>query len=152
MRVTKRKVFNELLKYLKEQRSIIAATPSIWPVQGWVTSEFGYRTSPLGSGKEFHRGIDIAASVGVQITATADGIVTEVFHDREMGHTIKIDHGHGMSTWYGHLLKNVLSQGKVIKKGQLIGYVGNTGRSTGSHLHYTVLLNGVPVNPRRYLN
>jgi murein DD-endopeptidase MepM/ murein hydrolase activator NlpD len=144
--------FHELLKYLREQRSIIAATPSMWPVQGWVTSEFGYRTSPLGVAREFHKGIDVAARAGVQVTAPADGIVNEVFYDREMGHTVKIDHGHGISTWYGHLLKRSLTQGIIVKRGDLIGYVGNTGRSTGSHLHYSVFLNGVPVNPRRYLN
>lgn len=147
-----KKSFNELLKYLREQRSIIAATPSNWPVQGWVTSEFGYRTSPLSGVREFHKGIDIAVRAGVQIAAPADGIVSEAFYDREMGHTIKIDHGHGVSTWYGHLSKSVLIQGAIVKRGDLIGYVGNTGRSTGSHLHYSVLLNGVPVNPRRYLN
>jgi len=147
-----KKSFNELLKHLREQRSIIAATPSVWPVQGWVTSEFGYRTSPLSGVREFHRGIDIAVRAGVQVAAPADGIVTEVFYDREMGHTVKIDHGHGMSTWFGHLLKSVLTQGAIVKRGDLIGYAGNTGRSTGSHLHYSVLLNGVPVNPRRYLN
>jgi murein DD-endopeptidase MepM/ murein hydrolase activator NlpD len=65
---------------------------------------------------------------------------------------IKIDHGHGMTTWYGHLLKSAILQGSMVKRGELIGYVGNSGRSTGSHLHYTVLLNGVPVNPRKYLN
>lgn len=144
--------FNELLRYLREQRSIIAATPSIWPVQGWVTSEFGYRTSPLTGTREFHKGIDIALRAGVQIAAPADGIVSDVFYDREMGHTVKIDHGHGIATWYGHLAKSGVTQGVVVKRGDLIGYVGNTGRSTGSHLHYSVFLNGVPVNPRRYLN
>jgi murein DD-endopeptidase MepM/ murein hydrolase activator NlpD len=144
--------FHELLKFLKEQKSIIASTPSIWPVQGWVTSEFGYRTSPLGGAKEFHKGIDIATRVGLQIVAPADGMVTEIAYDRDVGHMIKIDHGHGMTTWYGHLLKSSIRQGSMVKKGELIGYVGNSGRSTGSHLHYTVLLNGVPVNPRKYLN
>jgi murein DD-endopeptidase MepM/ murein hydrolase activator NlpD len=147
-----KKSFHELLKYLREQKSILAATPSIWPIQGWVTSEFGYRTSPINGRREFHRGIDIAARAGVPIVAPADGMVTEVFYDREMGNAVKLDHGHGISTWYGHLLKSVLTPGSVIKRGDLIGYVGNTGRSTGSHLHYSVLLNGVPVNPRRYLN
>jgi murein DD-endopeptidase MepM/ murein hydrolase activator NlpD len=144
--------FHELLKFLKERKSIIAATPSIWPVQGWVTSEFGYRTSPLGGAKEFHKGIDIATRVGLQIVAPADGMVTEISYDRDVGHMIKIDHGHGMTTWYGHLLKSAIRQGSMVKRGELIGYVGNSGRSTGSHLHYTVLLNGVPVNPRKYLN
>jgi murein DD-endopeptidase MepM/ murein hydrolase activator NlpD len=147
-----KKSFNDLFKYLRDQRSIVAATPSMWPVQGWVTSEFGYRTSPLGGAREFHKGIDIAVRAGIQIAAPADGIVSEVSYDREMGNAVKIDHGYGMSTWYGHLLQNVLTQGAIVKRGDLIGYVGNTGRSTGSHLHYSILLNGVPINPRRYLN
>ncbi|HBH87811.1 MAG TPA: hypothetical protein DDY17_09465 [Syntrophaceae bacterium] len=146
------KSFNELLKYLKKQRSIIAATPSMWPVQGWVTSEFGYRASPISGVRDFHKGIDIAAQAGVQVTAPADGIVSEVFFDREMGNAVKIDHGYGMSTLYCHLLRSVLTQGAIVKRGDLIGYVGNTGRSTGYHLHYSVFLNGVPINPRRYLN
>lgn len=145
--------FNVLLKFLKEQKSIIAATPSIWPVQGWVTSEFGYRSSPLNRVREFHKGIDIATRVGVQIVAPADGIISEVSYSHEIGHIVKIDHGHGMSTLYGHLLKSVAKQGSIVKRGDLIGYVGNSGRSTtGSHLHYSILLNNIPVNPRRYLN
>jgi murein DD-endopeptidase MepM/ murein hydrolase activator NlpD len=144
--------FHDLLKFLKEQKSVIAATPSLWPVQGWVTSEFGYRASPFGGSKEFHKGIDIAARVGVPVVAPADGIVTEVSYDREMGNIIKVDHRHGMTTWYGHLWKSLLTQGSIVKRGDLMGYVGNSGRSTGSHLHFTVLLNGVPVNPRKYLN
>ena len=144
--------FNHLLMFLKEQKSIVSATPSIWPVQGWVTSEFGYRASPFSGVREFHKGLDIAARVGVQIVAPADGIVTEVSYDREMGNMVKIDHGHGMTTWYGHLSKSDLMQGSTVKRGGLIGYIGNSGRSTGSHLHFSVLLNGVPVNPRKYLN
>ncbi len=147
-----KKSFHELLGFLKERRSIIAATPSVWPVQGWVTSEFGHRASPLGGAREFHRGIDIATRVGAPVAAPADGIIIEVAYDREMGNMIKIDHGHGMTTWYGHLSKSAVPQGSIIKRGYVIGYVGNSGRSTGSHLHYTVLLNNVPVNPRRYLN
>ncbi len=144
--------FNDLLRFLREKRSIMAATPSIWPVQGWVTSEFGYRESPFSGVREFHRGIDISTRTGVQVVAPADGIVSEVSYDREMGHMIRIDHGHGMSTWYGHLWKSALMKGSMVKKGDLIGYVGNSGRSTGSHLHYSVILNGIPVNPRKYLN
>jgi len=147
-----RSSFNNLLRFLKEQKSIIAATPSIWPVQGWVTSEFGYRASPFSGVREFHKGIDISTRIGVQVMAPADGIISEVSYDRETGHMIKIDHGHGISTWYGHLWRSALMQGSMVKKGDLIGYVGNSGRSTGSHLHYSVILNGVPVNPRKYLN
>jgi murein DD-endopeptidase MepM/ murein hydrolase activator NlpD len=144
--------FNELFKFLKKQKSILAATPSIWPVQGWVTSEFGFRSSPIGGGREFHKGIDIATRMGVHVVAPADGLVSEAVYDRDVGHMVKINHGYGMTSWYGHLLRTAVKQGNMVKRGDLIGYVGNSGRSTGPHLHYTVILNGIPVNPRKYLN
>jgi len=144
--------YNDLLKFLKEQKSIREAMPSIWPVTGWVTSEFGNRSSPFGRAREFHKGIDIATRMGNKIVAPADGIVVEAAYDREMGHMIRINHGHGIITWYGHLMRNVVKEGMLVRKGVVIGYVGNSGRSTGSHLHYSVFLNGVPVNPRKYLN
>jgi murein DD-endopeptidase MepM/ murein hydrolase activator NlpD len=150
--VEQKNSFNELFKFLKKQKSILAATPSIWPVQGWVTSEFGFRTSPLGGEREFHKGMDIATRMGVHVVAPADGLVCEIAYDRDVGHMIKIDHGYGMTSWYGHLLRTAVKQGNMVKRGDLLGYVGNSGRSTGSHLHYSVVLNGVPVNPRKYLN
>jgi murein DD-endopeptidase MepM/ murein hydrolase activator NlpD len=150
--VEQKNSFNELLKFLKKQKSILAATPSVWPVQGWVTSEFGFRSSPIGGGREFHKGIDIATRMGVHVVAPADGLVSEISYDRDVGHMVKIDHGYGMTSWYGHLFRSVVKQGNMVKRGDLIGYVGNTGRSTGSHLHYSVSLNGIPVNPRKYLN
>ena len=150
--VEQKNSFNELFKFLKKQKSILAATPSIWPVQGWVTSEFGYRTSPLGEVREFHKGIEIATRMGVQVVAPADGLVSEIAYDRDVGHMVKINHGYGMTSWYGHLLRTAVKQGNMVKRGDLIGYVGNSGRSTGSHLHYSVILNGIPVNPRKYLN
>ena len=150
--VEQKNSFNELFKFLKKQKSILAATPSIWPVQGWVTSEFGFRSSPIGGGREFHKGIDIATRMGVHVVAPADGLVSEVVYDRDVGHMVKINHGYGMTSWYGHLLRTAVKQGNMVKRGDLIGYVGNSGRSTGSHLHYSVVLNGIPVNPRKYLN
>jgi len=146
------KSFSELLKFLHEQKSLLAATPSVWPVKGWVTSEFGSRESPFSSGVEFHRGLDIATRMGKEVIATADGFVVEVGHHAEDGNMVKIDHGHGIVTSYCHLSKAVTKQGSRVKRGDLIGYVGDTGRSTGSHLHYAVSLNKVPVNPRRYLH
>jgi murein DD-endopeptidase MepM/ murein hydrolase activator NlpD len=143
--------FNELLSFLREQKSILAATPSIWPVRGWVTSEFGMRESPFSSGVEFHNGIDIATRYGKEIIATADGLVIEASTRSADGNYVKINHGHGYSTFYCHLSKFAVKQGMKVKKGDVIGYVGNSGRSTGSHLHYTVLVNNVSVNPRRYL-
>ncbi len=143
---------SELLDFLKEQKSILASTPSIWPVGGWVTSEFGYRSSPFGGERELHKGLDVATRVGAKIRATADGIVADVAYHPDMGNEVRIDHGHGMATYYGHLSRSAVSVGAAVKRGDVIGYVGNTGRSTGPHLHYTVALHGVPVNPRKYLH
>ena len=144
--------FADLLAYLKEKKSLLASTPSIWPVAGWVTSEFGQRSSPFGGDREFHKAIDIATRIGKPIQAPADGIVAEVAFQNDVGQMIRIDHGHGISTFYGHLSTAAVRAGATVHKGDRIGYVGNTGRSTGSHLHYAVMLNGVSVNPRKYLN
>jgi murein DD-endopeptidase MepM/ murein hydrolase activator NlpD len=144
--------FTALLGFLKEKKSILAATPSLWPVMGWVTSEFGRRINPFGNGQEFHKAIDIATKYGRVILAPGDGIVTEVAYQQDVGQMIQIDHGHGISTFYGHLSKAIVRSGATVRKGDRIGYVGSSGRSTGSHLHYAVMLNGVPVNPRKYLN
>jgi murein DD-endopeptidase MepM/ murein hydrolase activator NlpD len=144
--------FDDLLAFLKQKKSIMAATPSVWPVMGWVTSEFGWRTSPFNSEREFHKGLDIATKIGRPIQTPADGIVAEVSYQNDVGRMIRIDHGHGVSTLYAHLAKAAVKQGATLRRGDRIGYVGNSGRSTGSHLHYAVQLNGVLVNPRKYMN
>ncbi len=143
--------FSELLKFLRERKSLLAATPSIWPVRGWVTSEFGSRDNPFARGVEFHRGIDIATRMGKEVRAPADGLVVEVAYRSDDGHIIRIDHGYGFLTSYAHLSKSVAKQGIRVKRDDLIGYVGDTGRSTGAHLHYGVYVNDVPVNPRKYM-
>jgi murein DD-endopeptidase MepM/ murein hydrolase activator NlpD len=143
--------FNELLRFLREQKSLLAATPSLWPVHGWVTSEFGMRRNPFGSGGEFHKGIDIASRAGKEIIAPADGFVLEAAYRTDDGNVVKIEHGYGISTSYAHLSKAAVKDGVQIRKGDVIGYVGDTGRSTGAHLHYSVFVNNVPVNPRKYL-
>jgi murein DD-endopeptidase MepM/ murein hydrolase activator NlpD len=145
------KSFNELLVFLHEQKSILASTPSLWPVTGWITSEFGSRQSPFRSGVEFHKGMDISTRFGKEIISPADGLVVSSGYDSQDGNFIKIDHGHGFGTAFLHLSRMAVKQGARIKKGQRVGYVGDTGRSTGSHLHYAVLVNNIPVNPRRYL-
>jgi murein DD-endopeptidase MepM/ murein hydrolase activator NlpD len=150
--VTREQSFTALLLRLQEKKSLLAATPSTWPVLGWVTSEFGKRVSPFGNGTEFHKGIDIATRIGRPIQAPADGVVAEVAYEHGLGQMVRIDHGHGVSTVYGHLSKAAVRAGTTVSRGDRIGYVGNTGSTTGSHLHYTVMLNGVPVNPRRYIN
>lgn len=141
----------ELQEYLRAQRSIAAVTPSVWPVTGWVTSEFGRRTNPFGGRSEFHTALDIATKLGAPIQAPADGIVANVEKRPDMGLMIQIEHGRGISTLYAHLFRAAVSKGQVVKRGDVIGYVGNSGRSTGAHLHYAVSLNGVYVNPRNYL-
>ncbi len=141
----------ELQEYLRAQRSLAAVTPSIWPVTGWVTSEFGRRTNPFGGRGEFHTALDIAAKLGAPIQAPADGIVANVEKRPDMGLMIQVEHGRGIQTLYAHLFRAAVSKGQVVKRGDIIGYVGNSGRSTGAHLHYSVSLNGVYVNPRKYL-
>ncbi|PKN77342.1 MAG: hypothetical protein CVU52_00900 [Deltaproteobacteria bacterium HGW-Deltaproteobacteria-10] len=145
------KSFTELMSFLREQKSLLASTPSIWPVKGWVTSEFGNRESPFSSGSEFHKGMDIATRMGKEVVATAEGLVVEAGYQSDDGNIVKVEHGRGLSSAYAHLSKIAVKQGARIKRGDLIGYVGDSGRSTGSHLHYAVYINKVPVNPRRYL-
>jgi len=148
----RRDSFTELLDFLGKQKSILASTPSIWPTIGWITSEFGYRVSPFTGKREFHRGIDIATEIGKEIVAPADGFVSNVSMQRGMGNMIKINHGNGVVTIYGHLLKKSnVRKGQKVTRGDVIGYVGNSGRSTGPHLHYGVCIDGVYVNPRRHL-
>jgi len=121
---------SQLNDFLKEQKSILACTPSIRPTDGWFSSGFGYRISPFTNQREFHKGIDIATRIGKMIA---------------------INHGYNLKTRYGHLSKFQIKKGQHVKRGQIIGKVGNTGRCTGPHLHYEVLLNGVPVNPLRFI-
>lgn len=128
-----------------------AGNPSIWPTEGRVTSGYGYRRSPFGMRREFHNGLDIAAASGTPVYVTADGEVTMASYNGSYGRMVEIDHGRGIRTSYSHLSKYVVQDGDRVYKGQLIAYVGSTGRSTGPHLHYEVLLNGVPVNPTNYL-
>ncbi len=144
--------FQELYNYLQEQKSVLASTPSIWPVMGWVTSRYGYRTSPFTGQREFHRGIDISARLGEPVVAPADGTVVKACRKSDMGNMMTIDHGNGIVTSYGHLLKMSAKKcGQKVKRGEVIGYVGNSGRSTGPHLHYGVRVNGIHVNPQKYL-
>ncbi len=142
--------FESLLQYLEEQRNLLAATPAIRPMKGWVTSRFGYRTSPFTGRREFHKGLDIAAREGTPILASADGIITFAGNKGLLGQMLIIDHGHGIITRYGHVREMLMKPGDRVKRGDTIALVGNTGRSTGPHLHYEVLLNGVPVNPEKY--
>jgi murein DD-endopeptidase MepM/ murein hydrolase activator NlpD len=141
----------ELLRLLDRRKSILACTPSVWPARGWVSSGFGYRLSPFTNEKEFHRGLDICNRKGAPVLAPADGVVFSVDWDPGYGKTVTINHGYGLNTLYAHLDKIYVKKGQVVKRHQEIAQVGDTGRTTGAHLHYEVHLNGVPVNPLRYI-
>ena len=142
----------ELDEFFKEQSALLSHTPSIWAVKGgWITSTFGYRQSPFTGLREMHEGLDIATHVKAPVLATANGIVIRANSHRGYGKFVEIDHGYGVVTRYGHNSKNLVKVGQKVKRGEVIALVGNTGRSTGPHLHYEVHLNGVPVNPVRYI-
>ncbi len=143
----------EMLKgEVDEYVKLLAATPSIWPAWGRVTSGFGMRRSPFNrSIMEFHRGIDIAAAHGTAIYATADGRVTSAGYRSGWGNLAIISHGYGFETYYAHMSGFAVSSGQWVKRGQVVGYMGRTGRVTGTHLHYEVHVNGVAVNPANYI-
>ena len=129
----------------------IADAPSLWPVEGVVTSSFGEREDPFNGEGAFHAGLDISAPSGTVVRATGDGLVDSAEVTNGYGREVIIDHGHGVRTVYGHLSGMIVLAGQNVLRGQIIGYVGRTGRSTGPHLHYEVRINNTPVNPHKYL-
>ena len=141
----------QLYEFLEGQKSMLACTPSIWPAQGWATSGFGNRISPFTNRKEFHEGLDISARTGTEVISPADGVVSETGKTYGFGNLLIISHGYGIKTIYGHLSKALVKKGQSVKRGDKIALVGNTGRTTGPHLHYEIQLNGVPVNPQNYI-
>lgn len=143
--------FEQLIKQLEQKKNLLAATPSIRPVNGWITSGFGNRISPFTGQNEFHSGLDISNAPGTKIIAPANGRVSIAAEKLYIGNLLVIDHDHGRVTQYGHLKEILVTPGQEVKRGMVIGLVGNTGRSTGPHLHYEVLINGTPVNPLKYI-
>lgn len=143
--------FEALIKLLENKRNLLASTPSVRPVDGWMTSKFGYRTSPFTGQKEFHSGLDISNKSGTEVLATANGSVSYAAGKMFIGNMVMIDHGYGRVTKYGHLKKILVKQGQKVKRGDVIALLGNTGRSTGPHVHYEVRINGTPVNPLKYI-
>jgi len=127
------------------------SAPNLWPVEGQVTGSFGERIDPFNGEGAFHSGVDIGSSYGHAIVAPADGVVTLTDTLGGYGKTIMIDHGNGISTRYGHLSGFAVTSGQRVQRGEIIGYVGESGRSTGPHLHYEVRINDTPVNPYKYL-
>lgn len=145
------KSFAELLTYAQQKNNELAAIPTIWPVKGWISSGFAWRNNPFTGKREFHEGMDIVNALGVPILAPADGRVITTKQDPGFGLLLKIDHGYGYETVYGHLLKFAVIKGEWVTRGQIIAYLGNTGMSTGPHLHYEIHKNGKAVNPWWYL-
>jgi murein DD-endopeptidase MepM/ murein hydrolase activator NlpD len=129
----------------------VASAPSLWPVLGVVTSSFGERMDPFNGEGAFHKGIDIATANGTPVRASADGVVLVAAMANGYGREVRIDHGHGIETLYGHMSGFAVVTGEEVKRGEIIGYVGSSGRSTGPHLHYEVLIHDTPVNPHKYL-
>jgi len=129
----------------------MADAPSLWPVVGPITSSFGERQDPFNGEGAFHAGIDISTSFGEAVRATADGVVVTAGLASGYGREIMVDHGHGIQTLYGHLSGFAVSSGQQVQRGQVIGYVGTSGRTTGPHLHYEVRIRNTPVNPHKYL-
>jgi murein DD-endopeptidase MepM/ murein hydrolase activator NlpD len=127
------------------------SAPNVWPVEGQVTGSFGERIDPFNGEGAFHSGVDIGSTYGKQIIAPADGVVIATETLGGYGKIIMMDHGSGISTRYGHLSGFAVTPGQRVQRGDVIGYVGESGRSTGPHLHYEVRINGTPVNPYKYL-
>ena len=143
--------FSELITFLEDQKSVLASVPSIMPTKGWITSGFKRRRDPFTGRMTWHRGLDVSTNVGTPVVAPADGVVTYSGRKVDFGNIVTIDHGNGYKTRYGHNSKLLARRGQRVKRGQVIAFVGNTGRSTGPHLHYEVLRNGIPLNPADYI-
>jgi murein DD-endopeptidase MepM/ murein hydrolase activator NlpD len=136
---------------VERRRALATATPSIWPVAGWLSSPYGNRRDPFTGGADFHPGLDISADYGLPVHATADGTVAVAGQSGNYGNLVEIDHGFGIVTRYGHLSRFRAVAGQQVHRGDVIGYVGSTGRSTSAHLHYEILLNGKLTNPLKLL-
>lgn len=143
--------FEDLLDGIGEKHNMLACRPSVRPTTGYVTSAFGRRRSPFTGETEMHSGLDIANRRGTPVMASADGTVVTASRKGALGKVIEISHGYGMVTRYGHLDRFAKSVGDRVKRGEVVGFMGDTGRSTGPHLHYEVHLNGAPLNPEDYI-
>ena len=142
---------NDLLSFFESDNVRLASTPSIQPSAGWMSSVFGHRTDPFTGEWTMHFGIDICTNVGNPIMATADGIVIKVQTDKYLGKNITVSHGNGFTTVYGHMSNIAVKPGQKVKRRDVIGYVGMTGKAAGPHVHYEVWRDGKRVDPRNYL-
>jgi len=136
---------------LDERHLLISATPAISPVRGILTSGFGYRSDPFTERRAFHRGIDIVAPAGKEVLATGDGIVTRAGRAQGLGNAVFLAHGFGITTRYGHMSKIIAKEGQKVRRGEVIGLVGSSGRATGTHVHYEVHVDGRASNPLGYI-
>ncbi len=148
---TQEQSLQELSLAAEQKSSRWAATPSIWPVKGWVTSGFGPRVSPFTEKPAWHDGLDIGAAANAPVQAPAQGRVTTVGFDPKLGNLVKVDHGFGIETLYGHLAKALVKEGQRVKRGEVVGLVGSTGLATGPHLHYMVKVHGQTFDPVKYI-
>jgi murein DD-endopeptidase MepM/ murein hydrolase activator NlpD len=137
--------------YLEDQQSLLSATPSLNPARGWRTSGFGFRVDPYTGLKAMHSGVDISTEMGREVIAPGDALVTFVGPQGAYGNVVILDHGHGLTSVFGHLSESHVKVGDEVKRGAVVAAVGNSGRSTGPHLHYEIRLNGVPQDPDRFI-
>jgi len=149
--VIQERYLHELTGIVGERRAQWASTPSIWPVRGWVSSGFGRRVSPFTGEDTMHGGLDISAPMSTLVKAPAAGTVIAVGPEKSLGTVIVLSHGYGFKTLYAHLSKLRVKTGQTVKRGDIIGEVGNTGLSTGPHLHYEIELKGTAIDPTKYI-
>lgn len=151
----KAKKIEKTLKFVEsvidEQKIRLACTPAIWPTKGYLTDPFGMRIHPFTGKRQFHPGQDIATQLGNKVIATANGYVLSAERRGLLGNLVIIDHSYGFTTYYGHLASFAVKEGDRVKRGQVIGYVGSTGRSNAPHLHYEVRVFGKPQNPMKFI-
>ena len=145
------RILAELSEAAEQRSTRWASTPSIWPVKGWVTSGFGPRISPFTEKPAWHDGLDIGAAPNTPVRAPAQGRITSTSYDPKLGNMVRVDHGYGVETLYGHLAKAVVKEGQRVERGDVIALVGSSGLSTGPHLHYMVKVNGQALDPRKYI-
>jgi len=145
------KRLKEVYQFHPEAEYFWTAMPTVAPVRGWVTSDFGFRRSPISGNRQLHEGVDIASPFGAPVIASGDGVVTLSGRHGGLGKELVVDHGYGLATVYGHNSEVLVKEGDHVRRGQIIARVGSTGRSTGPHLHYEVRMNGVPVDPKQFV-
>ena len=141
----------KLEEFYKDQTALLSSTPSVWPVRGYLSAVFGNRIDPFTGQRDFHSGLDVSTPIGTRVQAPADGVVISCAEKGAYGNSIVIDHGYGIVTRYGHLASFNVRPGQRVRRGDIIGFVGSTGRSTGPHLHYEVWVRDQAQNPLHYI-